>query len=357
MPGPTRRSNPQAPAAARRLQPDSTGYWLQPQLYPVDFHLPSQTLVVARSRREDFADSLLVRAEDFPLRRLLALNMAEALKGLRGLQPQRSLRYLFHMPFCGNTLLSRHLDASFFVLRDPACLYALHVRVEAAQPWPKPLAAWRTALLALLSQPSPYGNTLVRVAGSYPHMIGPLVRSRSFAGGLYLYARPEVYMAQVLKQAKRRSDARALLLRVPPAQRSWCRRGRLLAPQSDAEVAAAAWWHSAQCALGAMANQRRQPLYTLQAEGVWAAPQAAARQACAALGQPYTALSAASRRELGEVHVKTGATVSARELAREREQARQALREDIAQGLRYLDRLDPHQRVLQALEARQCPPT
>jgi hypothetical protein len=253
-----------------------------------------------------FRESLLVRASDFPLSDLVQVPLDEFVAYSMGLEePLQALSFLFHLPFSASTILTRHLDASVVVIRDPVSLYALFVPAADDEPWPDNIAKLREATLRLLASSGGTSQSqLIRVGGSFPEMIEPLASSAYFGRALYVYASPVRFAVQVLKDPLRRRNLRVLMSRSRPAfveSATGCETRTL----PDGALVGLLWIYTADAILACAARQPGR-ITSLDTDRILRGPQRAAAACVKWLGRiPSSACTRVSR-NLTEIHAKTG---------------------------------------------------
>jgi hypothetical protein len=325
-----------------------------PYFFPADFSLSSGYAVLAKASLSAFRNSLLVRAQDYPLSALTAVPTCELIDAVQapGLARQ-PIYYLFHLPFSGSTLLTRHMEATSVVIRDPSCLYALFAASPGGDPLPDNIAALRAATLRLLARPFPEGPTLVRTAGSFPEMICPLGSSETFGAAIYLYTGPAEFTAQVLKFPKRRRDLR-VLMRYSREDYAITRTGRGVRDLSDGALAGLLWIYTAKTILR-RAEAAPGRLWSLTSETVMADPEAAAARISAALDFAYLATPAATRESIAGQHAKTGVAYDRAAQQAEKEAAHVAYAAEIDLALETIGALDGDGSCLRALERLGVP--
>lgn len=262
----------------------------------LDFDLDDDLAVFVQASPADLDRCLRLSAFDFPLRDLVAVPIVALNASVTGPLPG-SVNFLFHIPFCGSSYLTRHLEGgAAHLLRDPACLDAVFqtnhpqdgVRLECV----------RRLTLALLARRFPDMPTIVRTAGYHPSMMARLASSLACGSSLFLYAKPMTFILQVLKDARRCADLRHLMRTASgtlghPA---------LMDDASSAEMAALFWVQAASAALDSGGLGAR----TLSAEVLFENPDEALLAVAAHFAVRRDRLQGASGADRG-LHAKTRA--------------------------------------------------
>lgn len=211
-----------------------------PNFYLVDLDFKHKMMAFAYSRPTDFTKSSQITAQSFPLSRFRFVSFTEVFNELTEEKPnQGSLSYIFHLPFSGSTLLSKCLELWSPVLRDPAFLHSLYLPRLAAPKFPDEIERLRSTALQLLSRRFKDRKTIVRTGGYWPVIIRPLVLSSTFHSAIFLYIKPNQYLAQVLKSPSRRKDMRELLAKKKNYVRQ--KTGLTIKCLTDADVALLFW--------------------------------------------------------------------------------------------------------------------
>lgn len=307
-----------------------------PCFFLVDFDFEADTAVFSRAQREWFRDKLRLSAFDFPIESLVALPTRPVLRLLPSeaeLSP--TINYLFHLPFCGSSFLTRHLEHNdeILLLRDPAALDAVF-RTRGSNQYPTHIHELRRLTLTCFGRTSEASTPVVRTAGYYPRMIEPLIASPTFRAGLLLYSSPEHYLLQVLKSVERRRHVRLLMVDELPFVLE--RTGQPLATLTDVEVAALFWVHHVEMILRVAGDRLR----TLDCERLFADPDDTVASVCRIFGTTSQGPSEQAGR-LRSTHAKTGESFSLE--MRER---------TLAHGLNVHDfELKAAQPILQAADA------
>jgi hypothetical protein len=323
---------------------------LDPLFYLVDFDFADEGVVFAQARPEHFTRSLRLNAGDFPLASLRWVPFERVYRHVAAVSGETSINYLFHLPFCGSSLLTRYLEGSTLMVRDPVSLEALYVK-RARERFPRSVVRLRRAALALLSRRAGDRAIVVRTAGYYPEMIDQLVRPPTCRAGLFLYASPDHYFAQVLKSPVRRKQVRLLF----SERRAYVasRAGERLELLSDADVVALSWMFAGEIVLRA-ASRRPHRLRTLDCAALFTSRASRARaveQVGRSFGVEHLRLSAARVRAIESRHAKLGKRFDASQRSREARQAAIAHGAEIRSGRALLDRLDPQGKVLAGLRS------
>lgn len=284
-----------------------------PCFYLVDFDFAARMMVFCRGRPEWFAERLRISAFDLPIQSLIWVPF-DAVLARPSLGPDEpSINYCFHLPFCGSSFLTRHLEhESVLLLRDPASLDAVFRRT-AGSPYPPDITRLREVTLALLNRRLGARATVVRTAGYYPKMVSHLVESPTFRSAVFIYSSPEHYLAQILKSHERRRHARLLMTSRQSFVRE--RTGERLATLTDAAVAALFWLSAVENIVRIADDDGQRRLRTLDCEVLLAQVETTIPRVCALFGIEGLSLGEAQVRALGATHAKTGQsfTLSQRE--------------------------------------------
>jgi hypothetical protein len=154
---------------------------------------------------------LKLSVKEFPLGRLREASLADVRSLLDALGKAPSPQFLFHLPFCGSTLLSHFLvEADWCVLRDPAVLAAAFQREDGKPLHMDDAEHLRALVTGLLAQCFGARPKVVRTAGYYPAMISRVRAHCPDARMLFVFADPEFFLLQILKDQARRADMRML---------------------------------------------------------------------------------------------------------------------------------------------------
>lgn len=292
--------------------------------YLVDFDFEGRAAVFSRARPEWFEGRLRLSAFDLPLESLTSAPLAEVLAALPSAPSEPGINYLFHLPFCGSTLLTRHLeDDAVLLIRDPASLDAVF-RKQPGHEYPPFIQEVRDLTLACLNRRLGDRTTVVRTAGYYPEMLEPLIQSPTFRSGMLLYCSPEHYLLQVLKSAERRRHVRALMVADPAFVAQATR--QKLDTLTDVSVAALFWVRFAQTAL----RVGRGRLRTLDCERLFADPEGSLARVAAVFGLPELRRATQRAEEIRSKHAKTGESFGIGERNATLEEARAAYRSELA---------------------------
>lgn len=322
-----------------------------PYYYLADFSFSDAIAVFAWATPEHFRTSLLLTVESFPAETLSVVGLDDLLSTPRP-EVGAGLRYLFHLPFCGSTFLTRWLETSAIQLRDPVSLYAVFVDNPDGEPFPPFIEPLRSFTLSLAARPFPTAPTVVRAAGSFPEIMVPLCTAEYFAAAVFLFLSLEDYAAQVLKTSKRRADCRALLAR-SKAGYVLARTERRSEDLPDAELVALSWLYSIEQALAVEAATGR--MAALDGARLFQHPRKAARAVCNWYGVDFQAPETQVEAVLASRHAKTGDAYSMAVRRDELEAASSRFGPELDQALAFVRKLDPEDRCrtgLRALEAK-----
>jgi hypothetical protein len=256
------------------------------------------------------------------------------------------INYLFHAPYTGSTLLTRLLERSVQQVRDPVSIYALFATPEPQLP--VYIERLRRMTLALLARRADR-DVLVRVGGSFPQVIPPLVRDVSFGRALFLYADAPLWAAQILKSAERTTKTRAALTH-RGSEYPVSRTGKTPDALSDAEVIALTWVYTAEQVLDAAeASPGRVATFTFP-DLVGESRRAVGRIA-EFFGFDAPGMSSTEWAGVERVDAKTGASYSAAEREKQIARAVEHYRIEIDATMSCVDRLDPNGRLRSGLDA------
>ncbi|WP_423596507.1 hypothetical protein [Roseateles sp. MS654] len=211
-------------------------------LLPLDIDLEEGSMIYTLATERDLHDKLKLSVREFPLDQLREVDMRGVGQWAAGLGVAPPMSFLFHLPFCGSTLLSHFLVAAgWCVLRDPAIIAATFQTDRSSAVSLRPLVT------QLLSHAFGDRPKIIRTAGYHPSVMTRLHEHMPRARKLFVYADPEFFMLQVLKDPRRREDLRLLAAEVAHGQQDG---GHDRAPpDSDADCAIDFWIASARQAL------------------------------------------------------------------------------------------------------------
>jgi hypothetical protein len=292
--------------------------------YLVDYDFEGRAAVFSRARPEWFEDRLRLSAFDLPLESLTSVPISAMRAALPSAPTEPAINYLFHLPFCGSSFLTRHLeDDAVLLIRDPASLDAVF-RKQPGREYPPFIQEVRDLTLACLNRRLGSRTTVVRTAGYYPDMLEPLIQSPTFRSGMLLYCSPEHYLLQVLKSAERRRHVRALM--APELSFVTQAMGQKLDTLTDVSVAALFWIRFAQTAL----RVGRGRLRTLDCERLFADPEGSLARVAAVFGIPELRRATQRAGAIRATHAKTGESFGIGERAATLEEARAAYRSELA---------------------------
>lgn len=318
-----------------------------PFFYLVDFDFADEGMIFAHGRPEHFCNSLRLNVRDFPTGSLRWVPYGRVYHNLGRVPCEPSINYLFHLPFCGSSLLTRYLERSSLMVRDPASLESLYIRSD-GEGFPHGVPQLRRAALKLLSRRLDDRPVVVRTGGYYPEMIRQLVRPSTCRSALFLYADPAYYVAQVLKSQARRRHARLLFASRQTYVRA--RTGERLELLTDAEVVALSWCFAAGIVLE-VAQRGRSPVRTLDCGELFARRDRTLASVCRSLGVEETGLSRARMRAIESTHAKLGHEFDGRRRRSETRRAAAAHDGEIRAAQTLLEKLDPGGALLAGLRS------
>lgn len=180
-------------------------------LLPLDIDVAERSLIYARVTEREMHAQLKLSVREFPLDRLREAPLEDVRALLQDIGGAPAPAYLFHLPFCGSTLLSHFLvESGWCVLRDPAVLAAAFQSTNAGEAEDGSPPALQALVTELLAQCFGTRPKIVRTAGYYPEIMGRIRAQCPTARMLFVYADAEFFLLQVLKDAGRRHDMRLL---------------------------------------------------------------------------------------------------------------------------------------------------
>ncbi|HET8701836.1 MAG TPA: hypothetical protein VFL97_09250 [Nitrococcus sp.] len=225
--------------------------WATPALFPISMRPADNRLVLvplspARYRSLSFLDDRevpMARCFEVPLDRLLGASRTI-------LQAERKpLHGIFHIAFCGSTLLARCLGrlAGALVLKEPYSFHEMAVCRRRAPPQANAAESWREAfglLTALLARTfGPRQTAIVKPTDAATNLLPDVLAQTKSSRALFMYVGLEAFLQSVLRVPERRvfirdrlEDLHVLLNGHPFfADDRWCALG-------DAERTACLWW-------------------------------------------------------------------------------------------------------------------
>ncbi len=321
-----------------------------PYFYPVDFDFQEEMMVFAFAEDAAFCRSLRLGAYDFPIENLKWVPFGHVYHETGRIRDSQvpSTNYLFHLPFCGSTLLTRFLEDSTLMLRDPVSLDALYFKDDKGTKFPASISRLRDVTLTLLNRRPEDRAIVVRTAGYHPELIEHLVKFRTFRSSLFLFASPRYYFAQVLKSPERRKHARLLFARRKAYTRA--KTGEGLETLTDAAVVALSWIFSVEIVLRLAAGDRTKRHYTLDCEEFLAHRLKTLPRVSAAFGIEHVSLEPGRAREIDSVHAKFGQRFGEAQRRAESRRAEAAHNQEIETGLELINKVDPRGQLLAGLK-------
>jgi hypothetical protein len=302
-----------------------------PCFFMVDFDFEERAVVFSRARPEWFHDKLRLSAYDLPLDSLISFPIDLVLDALP-LTVSPNINYLFHLPFCGSSFLTRHLETeAVWLLRDPASLDAVFRKRRDCE-YPAFIHQARHIALTCLNRRFADRSTVVRTAGYYPRMVEPLVESQTFRSGILLFSNPEHYLIQVLKSAERRRHVRLLMTSEICSVTE--KMGQGLDTLPDSAVAALFWLHHIET-IQRVANGR---VRSLNCELLFADPERALSLVAGALDIPDLLVTTERARALQSTHAKTGEAFDVERQAGSLDALRSAYRSELRAAEEILER-------------------
>jgi hypothetical protein len=131
--------------------------------------------------------------------------------------PRRPVHCIFHMAYCGSTLLSRclgHLDHAH-VLREPLCLHELAEEKRHGLSNERDANEWSgrfDLVMALLARTfRPDQVSIVKTTDASTHLVADVLRRSEAARALFLYVDLEDFLGAVLGDEERRGFVRLRL--------------------------------------------------------------------------------------------------------------------------------------------------
>jgi hypothetical protein len=183
---------------------DDAWLWQTPEYFPVRLLPDEDRLVLVPVSEQLYRATNFLDDRYLPLdgSRELSLTTA-ALAFAERRSPRRPVHCLFHIAFCGSTLVSRCLDglASTLVLKEP---FPLHELAERRRRIPGAAAhaawqGWFDLTMALLGRTFHPGQVLViKPTDASTNLIGDVLAREPTARVLFLYVSPERFLAAVL---------------------------------------------------------------------------------------------------------------------------------------------------------------
>jgi hypothetical protein len=184
-------------------------------------------------------------------------------------------------------------------------------------------------------------------------MMLPLASEPSFGRALFLHLEPEAWAGQVLKEKKRRSDARSALASRSDAF-SEERLGRRVAELDDCEVVALSWIYATEQLLAVEAKVPGR-VAALAGGRIVTEPLEAARAAASFFGIEWRSPPRATLERLGSVHAKTSSHFSGPTELRRRAVIADTYGDEIAQVRNLVARLDAHGHLRNCLGDLELP--
>lgn len=317
-----------------------------PWFCPVDFDFQGNTIVFAATQPTSFPQSLRLNVRDFALETLRELPLDRVYDQIDWNSQRPSINYLFHLPFCGSSLLTRYLEDSTLMLRDPVSLKVLYVKTENHTKFPASISKFRKATLALLNRRPADRAIFLRTAGYYPQIIKYLSSSPTFRAAIFLYASPEYYFAQVLKSSERRKHARILF-----SQRKRyveAKTGEKLETLTDASVVALCWIFGAEKFIELARQNPKGQLRTLESESFFSNTEKTIQRICSLFDIDKSRINV-NIRDIESTHAKTGQAFSAEQRRCEVEHALAMHKLEIASGMNLLHKIDRQSSLLETM--------
>jgi hypothetical protein len=231
--------------------------WRTAQWLPIALDLARREVtlvpVTERMYRElNFLDDRFVSTAS--ARTLPLEDLAPPAAGARDAPLSTAPHVIFHIAFCGSTLIARCLDhlPAFFVLKEPLVLHQL------AEPRPASCdqAAWYEAfdrMAALLARTFRSGQqAVVKPTDASTVLLPVLLRRCRQARAVFLHCDLEQYLTALLREPDRRGFARARLAMLADfVPEHPLGAGNERARLGDGECIAALWWTQMQLYLAA----------------------------------------------------------------------------------------------------------
>ena len=273
-----------------------------PFCYLVSFDSEKKTVIFANTSSDLFRKNLWLAPSDFKLESLFSVPIKEAINEIKAPKNPQSINYFFHLPFCGSSLVTNIINKSTTVIRDPDSLYSLF---SATSPFKKNTRTYNDLInltLNLLGRPFFNRKPIVRVAGSNPEMLEPLVKAQSFNSSVFLMDSPQNYLLQVLKDPSRRKGVRILLSRHEEFIK---KRSKISLPLlTDAAATTLAWLLVVEKTWEAH-RDKADRLKIVIGQRIFANPEAQAKRILKYFKTPYHQLSNRQKMQLLTTHAKT----------------------------------------------------
>ena len=202
-----------APSIAER-----TRLWQVPDLFPIMLSPDANELVLVPITEQAYRDASFLDDREIPTAESRVIALDEAMRFLdQQAPPAKPLHGLFHVAFCGSTLISRclqELDAAF-VLKEPFPLHAMAERRRKVVPGSPGEAAWRRQfrlLVHLLSRTHrPEQAAVAKPTDASSNLVRDLLDHHPGSRAVFLYVGVEEFLLAMLGNRERMGFVRSRL--------------------------------------------------------------------------------------------------------------------------------------------------
>ena len=205
------------PSAALSIA-ERTRLWQVPDLFPIMLSPDANELVLVPVTEQAYRDASFLDDREIPLAESRVIALDEVIRLLdRHAPPCRPLHGLFHMAFCGSTLISRCLQGlgTAFVLKEPFPLHAMAERRRKVVPGSPGEVAWRRQfrlLVQLLSRTHrPQQTAVVKPTDASTDLVSDLLDHHPGSRAVFLYVGIEEFMLAMLGDRERMGFVRSRL--------------------------------------------------------------------------------------------------------------------------------------------------
>jgi len=192
--------------------------WQVPDLFPIMLSPETDELVLVAITEQAYRDASFLDDREIPTDASRVLPLEEALRLLdRQTSPAKPVHGIFHVAFCGSTLISRCLQEldTAFVLKEPFPMHAMAERRRKVLPGSPGEAAWRRQfrlLVRLLSRTHrPQQTAIVKPTDASTNLICELLEHHPGSRAVFLHVGVEEFMLAMLGDRERMGFVRSRL--------------------------------------------------------------------------------------------------------------------------------------------------
>jgi len=192
--------------------------WQVPDLFPIMLSPEANELVLVPVTRQAYRDASFLDDREIPTTGSRVLPLDEAIRLLdRHPPPAKPVHGIFHVAFCGSTLISRCLQEldTAFVLKEPFPLHAMAERRRKIIPGSPAEATWRRQfrlLLRLLSRTHrPQQTAIVKPTDASTNLMCELLEHHPGSRAVFLHVGIEEFMLALLGDRERMGFVRSRL--------------------------------------------------------------------------------------------------------------------------------------------------